>query len=203
MRRGGLAGRARPRRRRSLARRLLDIALAAVVLLSLAVVVGRELPGGAETAGGFARVADGDSLAIGTLRIRLEGIDAPELTQTCMRGGVEWPCGRAAKDALARLVGDGEVACEGRGRDRYGRLLARCAGAGVDLAGAMVEEGWALAYGGYEAAEADARRAGRGLWAGTFERPQDWRRIHGGLAEEPHGGFLAWLRALWRGAAVE
>ena len=45
---------------------------------------------------GAAIAADGDSLRLGTDRIRLVGIDAPELTQVCWdASGAEWPCGRA------------------------------------------------------------------------------------------------------------
>lgn len=186
----------RPARRTAL-RRLLDLVLAVAVLAALALVASRF--GGGETVTGTARAADGDSLAMASLRIRLEGIDAPELAQSCTRDGGDWPCGRLSRDALARLVDGRVVSCEGRGHDHYGRLLARCTAGGVDLNRAMVEEGWALAYGGYEVAEAAARLAGRGMWAGSFERPQDWRRIHGGMAEEAHGGLFAWLRGIWYG----
>lgn len=192
------AGR-RSRARRSWARRLLDFALAAAILGLVALVAARMPLGPAETVGGVARVADGDSLAIGDTRIRLEGIDAPELGQTCSRNGGDYPCGREARDALARLVGNGAVSCESRRQDRYGRLLARCTAGSVELNRAMVEEGWAVAYGGYMDAEDAARRAGRGLWAGSFERPQDWRRVHGGLAEDPHGGLFNRLRDMLSG----
>lgn len=180
-------------------RRLLDLLLTVAVLGLLALVAARGF-GPAQTANGIARVSDGDSLVVTRLRIRLEGIDAPELRQSCLRAdGAEWPCGRHARDALLRFAGGGAVMCEGWSRDRYDRLLARCTVAGLDLARAMVEEGWAVAYGGYDAAEAEARRARRGLWAGSFELPQDWRRIHGGMAEDRHDDLLAWLRGIWHG----
>lgn len=184
-------------------RRLLDLALAAAILGVMALLVARGFSPPAETVRGAARVADGDSLAIGGGRIRLKGIDAPELAQTCRRGGEEWPCGRNARDRLAQLAAGRTVSCEGKGHDRYGRLLARCAVDGLDLGRAMVEEGWAVAFGGYEAAEAAARSAGRGLWSGSFERPQDWRRIHGAAGEEAHGDFSDWLRGIWEGLAAD
>ncbi|MEH6727511.1 MAG: thermonuclease family protein, partial [Hyphomicrobiales bacterium] len=50
------------------------------------------------------RVVDGDSLAIGQKRLRLVGIDAPELQQTCLRDGKAVQCGLMAKQHLAALV---------------------------------------------------------------------------------------------------
>ena len=62
--------------------------------------------------------------------------------------------------------------------DRYGRDLAACAVDSRDINAELVRDGSALAYGKYEAEEAQAKGARRGLWAGTFERPSDWRRRH-------------------------
>lgn len=184
---------------KSAARKLLDLALALAVLAALTLAVDRFHFGAVETLSGNARISDGDSLVIDGRRIRLEGIDAPELEQTCTRQGATYPCGRLARDVLAELIGSHAVSCESRGNDRYGRVLARCEAQGVDLAAAMVERGWAVAYGGYESEEAAARRAESGLWAGSFERPQDWRQGRGGTVEIAHGrGIVAVLRDLWR-----
>ena len=68
------------------------------------------------------------------------------------------------------------------------------------LNAALVEAGWAVAYGGFDAQEAAARKAGRGAWAGTFERPDRWRATHGGMAEPRHDVLmtvLSWLRRLF------
>lgn len=205
--------RARPKRRpkgpgRRAWRHHADLALALLVLGALALAAARApFPGGAETLRGTARVADGDSLVLDGRRVRLQGIDAPELAQTCLRDGAARPCGREARAALARLVAGHAVTCESRRRDRYGRLLATCLAGGVELNRAMVEAGWAVSYGDYRAAEAAARQAGRGLWAGPFELPQDWRRDHGGPNEESHAedshdwlsALSGWLRRLFGG----
>jgi endonuclease YncB( thermonuclease family) len=130
------------------------------------------------------QVVDGDSLKAGSEQIRLIGIDAPELRQTCRDAqGRGWPCGRAAKTRLAELVAKGGVACTRHGKDRYGRTLAVCSAGDIrDVGEVLVREGYAvnfaLSTGGYPAAERDAQSARRGLWQGEFERPQDWRRSH-------------------------
>jgi endonuclease YncB( thermonuclease family) len=194
--------RARRSKARSLARRLLDLALAVAILGALALVAGHERFNALETRAGIPQVVDGDSLTLDGARLRLVGIDAPELGQTCAGPRGDYPCGREARSALARLVGRSQVTCEARRRDRYDRLLARCEAGGVDLNRAMVEQGWAVAYGEHDDAERAARHAGRGLWAGSFQRPQDWRRIHGGLIEISHDGFSGiwdWLRSLLQG----
>jgi len=131
-------------------------------------------------ASGYAKVIDGDSLQVGYERIRLVGIDAPEGRQTCEREGVTWLCGQEAARALRGLVGGREVRCIADARDRYKRLLAVCTVNGTNLNATMVERGWALAFVRYSHAyvgeEDRARRAKRGLWAGEFEKPWEWRR---------------------------
>lgn len=125
---------------------------------------------------GHAVAADGDSLRLGSDRVRLVGIDAPELDQTCWdAAGAEWPCGRDARAELTRLVAGGKVDCQPEGTDKYGRTLARCAVAGADLGAAMVRSGLALATEGYVLEAAAARAERRGLWQGRFVDPKTWR----------------------------
>jgi endonuclease YncB( thermonuclease family) len=125
---------------------------------------------------GVAQAIDGDSLRLGTEELRLKGIDAPEFSQVCTVSGKETPCGREARAALRKLLSSGLVTCVGDGLDRYGRLLANCRVRGIDINAAMVRDGHAIAFGDYHREEAEAKAAYRGLWAGTFERPQDYRR---------------------------
>jgi endonuclease YncB( thermonuclease family) len=150
---------------------------------------------------GRVTVNDGDSITLGTERIRLRGIDAPEFGQTCHKDGADYACGRQARQSLVALIGGRPVSCSGWGRDKYDRLLATCMAGGSDLNRSQVESGWAVAYGGYRAEEEAARQKGAGLWAGSFERPRDWREMHGGMAESEHavtGGIIDWLRRMLR-----
>jgi endonuclease YncB( thermonuclease family) len=137
-------------------------------------------PAGA-TISGRAKVVDGDSLEVAGERIRLFGIDAPEAHQQCRDArGVPYACGRAATRALAALAG-ARVSCTLVTHDRYERDVATCTANGRDLGDAMVRAGHALDYarhsgGRYAEAEREARAAKRGIWAGTFEQPEAWRR---------------------------
>jgi endonuclease YncB( thermonuclease family) len=132
---------------------------------------------------GQARVLDGDSIEISGARIRLQGIDAPEWEQTCAdAGGQAWPCGKAAAQELRRHIGARDVTCHPSGFDRYDRMLATCFGPdGSDVNAWLVRRGWALAYGGsrnYRSEQDEAEAAKRGIWAGTFLPPEEWRRRH-------------------------
>jgi endonuclease YncB( thermonuclease family) len=128
-----------------------------------------------------AAIIDGDTLRIGDKRLRLVGMDAPEIQQTCRdASGRSYFCGHAARERLAALVSGSAVTCAAQGLDRYGRTLATCASSrSADLGETLVREGHAVSYrGGYWFAELGARFSGRGLWQGDFERPSDWRRAH-------------------------
>lgn len=100
------------------------------------------------------RTVDGDTLRCGAERVRVVGLDAPELHGRCPR---EIRQARAAKDRLAELVAGG-VTLRTRGRDRYRRLLAVVRDRqGRDVAAVMIREGLARPYDGR------GRRAG---WCG-------------------------------------
>ena len=139
-------------------------------------------PALAQDISGPARAADGDSLDLSGISVRLFGVDAPELAQECERGGAPWACGKQAASKLASLVSGKSVLCEQRDVDDYGRIVATCRAGSIDLAGAMVDAGLAVALphfsDRYVAAEARARAAGTGLWSGTFQTPADYRAAH-------------------------
>nr|WP_281502881.1 thermonuclease family protein [Ancylobacter crimeensis] len=155
-----------------------------LALVAERVLPERFLPGRRMLPGRELRLADGDSFTLAGTRIRLADIDAVELHQFCGQDGASWPCGRRAREALAAIIGDAAVACRALDEDRYGRTVARCRAVGQDgqewdIGGRMVSEGFAVAVGlHYAPEELPARVARRGIWAGPFEQPADWRAAH-------------------------
>ena len=127
------------------------------------------------------RIADGDTIEVvptgqrERLRVRLEGVDAPELGEVFSRD---------AQAFLRRLLFDERVRVVGRDVDRYDRLVARIDVGGRDASRALLEEGLACQRFAVDAAlaaaQAQAQAAGRGFWAATASKPQCVARIAGG-----------------------
>lgn len=147
---------------------------------------------------GRLHVGDGDSLDLDGVRYRLAGIDAPETDQTCTLAGERHPCGREAREHLVGLIAGRAVSCAWSKLDKYHRRLGRCRAGDTDLNAAMVRGGWAVAYGGYESEEADARAHGRGVWSGDFVWPEDFRREKRDPSGASSSGFGDWLQGWWR-----
>lgn len=134
-----------------------------------------------EKVNGRARAVSGDTLSVAGRLIRLEGIEAPELAQTCRNSrGRSWRCGRAAQRRLAIMTGRKRVSCEiaETGTPRlYG---GRCTISDTDIAESLVKTGYVFARSGvlgstYGTAEAEARSAKLGVWRGANERPAAFR----------------------------
>ena len=138
------------------------------------------------TISGRAEVVDGDSLLVGTVKVRLFGIDAPEVGQYCKGSdGSRWPCGQHATVAMDRLAGGRTVHCEVKDTDSWGRKVCVCKlGDGRELSAAMVAAGWALAYrrfsNDYVDDETRAESRGVGIWRGSMVPPWKWRADHRG-----------------------
>jgi endonuclease YncB( thermonuclease family) len=150
-----------------------SLVIAAFLLLSAA-------PVRAEILSGTANGLDEDSIAIGGERVRLWGIDAPDLAQTCTRGGKPWACGRDSARALERLIGGKTVRCLVIVRDKMRRLVVGdCTLGGESLSRWMIVNGYAIMNtrqtDAYAKEEAEAREAKRGIWSSTFEPPWEWR----------------------------
>ncbi len=155
------------------------------LLLSISPIIVLTCPAAAQTYDyrpGEGVAVDGDTLRIGTQRIRLSAIDAPELSQVCRSGaGKTTLCGRDSRGALARLIRNG-VRCVVETHDRYGREVATCTNAGgLDIGQEMIRQGWAVPYWRYDGARYskaydEALSADIGMHAGTFIEPERWRR---------------------------
>jgi endonuclease YncB( thermonuclease family) len=112
------------------------------------------------------RVADADTIEAVVagesrpIRIRLEGVDAPEQSEVFSREAIA---------RLRTLVFDRMVRVTGRELDRYGRLVARVAANGTDASRELVRAGLACHAYKYDAMlardEADARAARAGFWS--------------------------------------
>jgi micrococcal nuclease len=121
-------------------------------------------------------VGDGDTMTVlsggkDRIRIRLSGIDAPELGQAF---------GRRAKEYTSSLVYGRDVAVHPEERDRFGRLVARVFVDGRDVAREIVAAGLAWHSKRFNSdtalagAEASARKARLGLWRDAYPIPP-WR----------------------------
>lgn len=130
---------------------------------------------------GRASVIDGDTIEIRGERIRLHGFDAPEMGQTCSdASGRPYRCGQRAAMFLADWIGSAPVSCQRRGSDRFGRTVGACMANGQPFGAVMVAAGWALPdvrHGGAALSRyaGKAREARRGMWAGNFTTPWEWR----------------------------
>ena len=142
-------------------------------------------------AGVVAAVHDGDTFTIGKQKIRVFGIDAPELNQQCGADAVHArgpspcvPCGHQSRDALSHLIAGKEVTCTKRGQS-YDRMVAECRFGELNIGLWMLSHGEAVTYRqflkkrdrrDYLGAEAAAKGERAGIWSQTFIPPADWRR---------------------------
>ncbi len=154
---------------------------AILALIAITLALGGQAALALDDLQGRVSVIDGDTLEMHGQRIRLFGIDAPESGQRCSRpDGSAWRCGRDAAFALDDLVQGRTVTCHGRDKDRWGRVVAVCRLGQLDLGRWLVENGFATAYRRYSLdyapTEEEARSARRGIWAGTFDSPENWRQ---------------------------
>jgi micrococcal nuclease len=153
-------------------------------LLVAAMALAVQGASAASFAGVVTRVSDGDTVWVQRLdrpgrplKLRLRGIDAPEI---CQAGG------EASRDALALRVLRREVNVDTAARDDYGRWLSTLAVDGDDVAASMVADGqawnsrWRGAPGPYAREEARARAARRGVFADPAAlEPRQFRKLHG------------------------
>lgn len=123
-------------------------------------------------------VADGDTLTVlvdrQQIKVRLVEIDAPEKRQAF---------GNRSKQSLSDLCFNKTATLADKGKDRYGRTLARVYCDGVDANAEQVRRGMAWVFRRYSkdptllVLESEARHAKLGLWADHAPVPPwEWRR---------------------------
>ncbi|EAI0665683.1 thermonuclease family protein [Campylobacter upsaliensis] len=138
-----------------------------------------------ELTGKVSKVIDGDTIEllaktskenpynhITKLKIRLYGIDAPELKQAY---------GKEAKEYLSALVLKQEVGLIIENKDKYERIVGTIFLKGKDINKEMVKNGYAHAYESfskkYLAEQADAKMFKLGLWQDEKAvKPSEFRR---------------------------
>ncbi len=149
------------------------------LFFTLLLGIGNELirPLFAENKTGGVRIVDGDTLVLNERRIRILGLDTPELKQSCYAlSGQSWPCGEHAKQFLVTLTKNSPVECKLYNKDKYGRDLGTCFIEDKDIAQILIRSGYGIATGTtYMISEVAARKDKLGIWSGTFQTPKQWR----------------------------
>jgi len=134
----------------------------------------------AEIIRGHVKIVDGDTVHIGKYKIRLHGIDAPELNQNCFYKKNIWKCGKESKDFLINIIDNNEITCKIIDKDRYKRHIGICFKDNINLNKKIVLEGWAIAYRYYSKDyiidEEIAKINKSGIWKGSFEEPYLFRK---------------------------
>jgi micrococcal nuclease len=157
----------------------LNLVAATLVAVGFWVPVSLSLAGErASIQGRVVGVHDGDTVTILTpekmqLKIRLEGIDAPELKQ---------PFGQSSKAELSEIVFGKHVSVRSHGTDRYKRTIGRIACGEIDVNLVMVKRGMAWRYDKYSKeralieAQIEAKSQRVGLWIDKNPvAPWEWR----------------------------
>ena len=121
-------------------------------------------------------IHDGDTITVlqgkQQIKVRLFGIDAPELKQ---------PHGKKSKQFLSNLIAGKNVEVDENGKDRYKRTIGTIYLNGTDINAQMVANGYAWAYRKfskkYTAQESKAKSQKLGLWRDKEPTPPwEWRQ---------------------------
>tara|TARA_Y100000816_G_C25702935_1_gene371338 strand:+ start:74 stop:565 length:492 start_codon:yes stop_codon:yes gene_type:complete len=143
---------------------------------------------------GIPKIVDGDTVHINEYKIRLEGIDAPEIRQKCKKEKLkissiigftfykDYNCGEVSRENLKKKVDRSKIKCISSSKDRYERYLAKCFKEKLNLNRWMVRNGYAVAYRRYSKKyipdEDFAKENKLGLWQGKFLDPEKWRKLN-------------------------
>ena len=138
---------------------------------------------------GVPSVTDGDTIKINGNKIRLFGIDAPEVKQSCKKPFIsfsfyslykKYNCGVISTEKLRDKISNKKISCLISNKDRYGRFIGECFYKKLNLNSWMVKNGYAVAYLKYSkkfvAQENQAKKNKLGIWQGPFINPWEWRK---------------------------
>src|SRR5215475_12970930 len=130
-------------------------------------------------------VHDGHTIQLGDITYRLDGIDAPEIDQTCIDDHADpWSCGIEARDQLTRLINGRAVHCDDLGVDKTTKKrhvgICTIEGESTSLNQQLARQGLAIsvepALKAHTEDDAAAARTDRsGLWKGCFVAPAEFR----------------------------
>ena len=161
------------------------------IIITLLVLLSNSI---AEEISGIPKVVDGDTVHIDNYKLRLEGIDAPEMRQQCKKESFkisffigltfykDYSCGRVSKEKLITKIDTTEIKCISSSKDRYKRYIATCFKGKTNLNRWMVRNGFAIAYRKYSkkyvSDEEFAKENKLGIWQGKFIEPEKWRKLN-------------------------
>ncbi len=128
------------------------------------------------------RVVSGDTLTLGNQIVKLYGVAAPDISQTCAdSSGRGYRCGQQSVSWLSGWLADNTIKCHILAKDDRGVLTGVCMLGPYDIGAALINSGWAVAdirqtqiYLPYQNQALSNRR---GLWQGEFYMPWDWQKI--------------------------
>tara|TARA_B100001769_G_C22020029_1_gene548120 strand:- start:278 stop:772 length:495 start_codon:yes stop_codon:yes gene_type:complete len=160
-----------------------------IFLINIIFIIFFLIPAKSDTISGNAKIIDGDTIKIDNKKIRLHGIDAPEIKQLCKKIFLslsfisfekKYECGEISKNKLKSYIQNRSIKCKIEGVDRYKRILGTCYKNTININSLMVRNGYAVAYKKYSKkylnVELEAKKEKLGLWKGKFEMPWDWRK---------------------------
>lgn len=159
---------------------------------------------------GTVKVVSGSLVKMGSLYIKLLGVEAPYPNQKCAnRHGAPYACGLHSIAALQNFINKQTIRCHIVGEIVNDKTTGVCFSQNgkYDIAAVMANAGWVVAYTKHTVAyvpyEQKASENKKGLWAGKFYKPWDWLKIQNRkivvTTESPAfgSGFSKWFDGLF------
>ena len=130
---------------------------------------------------GKPKLIDGRTLDFDGQQVRLWGLDAPDMDQSCFspKKHFPYPCGASAFEKIGKMLRDQVLVCKGDEHDEEGRLIAICYSGRIEVNEQQVLSGWAVAdtrqSDRYMRMQNTAKQFRDGLWRMVFVMPWEWR----------------------------